>query len=320
MAKYYIGIDGGGSKTRYLCVDREGNRLGEALTEGAYCAQDGVETVISRLRDGISRCLPRGAEDVAIGFGMPAYGENTELDLQATRDIREAFAPMKIRFENDAVLGWASALAMNPGVSVVGGTGSIGYGRDSSGSSARCGGWHEFMSDEGSGYWLGKKLLRLFSKESDGRLPRTPLYELTRQALGLENDLDINSLACSYCRSRCQTAALQKILLEAARQGDYLALGCYDKASRELAEIVAGVINKLSFDEGETIRVSYTGGLFEIKELIRVPVEKKLKQLFPGRIQFTKPLLCPCEGAVLLAMEEFDKDDYLAYKEKIQSM
>jgi len=320
MASYYIGIDGGGSKTCYLCTDADGVPVGTGLTEGAYCAQDGIETVIGRLKDGIAQCLPEDADNVYIGFGMPAYGENKELDDAATAEICRALAPIKIRFENDVVLSWASALAMEPGVAVVGGTGSIGYGRDGFGNEARCGGWHEFMSDEGSGYWLGRKLLRLFSKESDGRLPRTPLYELTRKALGLKDDFDINALACTYAVSRRETAALQKILLEAAREGDSYAVECYERAATELSEIVLGVIQKLKFDKSDQIRVSYSGGLFRVEDLITDNVRKALEKLLPGKTRFTKPVLSPCEGAVMLAMEEFDRDDFLRYKEKIQSI
>ena len=41
------------------------------------------------------------------------------------------------------------------------------------GTEARAGGWDDGFSDEGSfGYWLGKKALELFSKESDGRVKK----------------------------------------------------------------------------------------------------------------------------------------------------
>jgi len=60
MAKYYIGIDGGGSKTKYLCMDADGRECGSALTLGTYCEQDGIDVVIGRLKEGIRQCLPEG--------------------------------------------------------------------------------------------------------------------------------------------------------------------------------------------------------------------------------------------------------------------
>lgn len=311
MEKYYIGIDGGGSKTKFLCFDGAGRECGSATTVGTYCAQDGIDAVLSRLKDGISRCIPEKTADVLIGFGMPAYGENRELDALVAAKIRDAFSPMQIYIDNDAAIGWAGSLAMEPGISVVAGTGSIAYGRDTSGKAERCGGWHEFFSDEGSGYWLGKQLLQLFSQQSDGRLPKTALYDLVRSELGLQDDFDIITLVNRrYAHSRKDTAALQKILMEAARMGDPHALACYDRASEELSKLIVTVLNKLDFPEGEKVAVSFQGGLFAIPELIRNPVDHKVRATtFPRKIDFCQPKFDPCRGAVLLAMAELEPEN-----------
>ena len=306
MAKYYIGIDGGGSKTKFLCFDHAGRECGSAATTGTYCAQDGIDAVLDRLKDGIAQCLPEQTHDVLIGFGMPAYGENRELDALAVKKIRETFAPMQVHIDNDSAIGWAGSLAMKPGISLVAGTGSIAYGRDASGNTERCGGWHEFFSDEGSGYWLGKQLLQLFSQQSDGRLGQTALYGLVRSKLGLQDDFDIIILTNQqYAQSRKDTAALQKILLEAARMGDPNALACYDRAAEELSRLIVAVLSKL--DLPDTVSVSYQGGLFSIPDLIRDPVAQKVRAAaFPRKIDFFTPKLDPCRGAVLLAMAELE--------------
>ena len=311
MAKYYIGIDGGGSKTKFLCFDRTGGECGAAATIGTYCAQDGIDAVLSRLKDGIAQCLPERTTDVLIGFGMPAYGENRELDALAAKIIRETFSTMRVHIDNDAAIGWAGSLAMKPGISVVAGTGSIAYGRDAFGKTERCGGWHEFFSDEGSGYWLGKQLLQLFSHQSDGRLKKTVLYDLVRSKLSLQDDFDIISLTNQhYATSRKDTAALQKILLEAARMGDPTAIACYDRASEELSKLVVTVLKQLDFPAGEKVPVSYQGGLFSIPELIRNPVAHKVRAAaFPWEIDFCQPKLDPCRGAVLLAMAELEPEN-----------
>lgn len=311
MAKYYIGIDGGGSKTKFLCFDRNGRRCGAAATIGTYCAQDGIAAVLNRLKDGIAQSLPEETTDVLIGFGMPAYGENREIDASAAQTIREAFSPMRIHIDNDAAIGWAGSLAMRPGISVVAGTGSIAYGRDSAGKTERCGGWHEFFSDEGSGYWLGKELLQLFSQESDGRLAKTTLYDLVRSELSLRDDFDIIKLVNErYSHSRKDTAALQTILLKAAKSGNPRALDCYDRASSELCRLIMTVLNKLDIPEGEKVTVSYQGGLFSIPDLIRNPVAQKVRAAaFPREVDFCKPKFDPCRGAVLLAVAELEPEN-----------
>ena len=311
MAKYYIGIDGGGSKTKFLCFDRNGQQCGAATTIGTYCAQDGIDAVLSRLKDGITQSLPEETADVLIGFGMPAYGENRELDTLAAQKIRQAFSPMRVHIDNDAAIGWAGSLAMKPGISVVAGTGSIAYGRDAARKTERCGGWHEFFSDEGSGYWLGKKLLQLFSQQSDGRLRKTALYDLVHSELSVQDDFDIISLTNQhYAASRKDTAALQKILLQAARQGDPYALTCYEQAAEELSRLIVTVLNQLDFPEGEKVAVSFQGGLFSIPDLIRNPVAHKVRAAaFPREINFCQPKFDPCRGAVLLAIAELEPEN-----------
>lgn len=303
---YFIGIDGGGSKTKYLAVNRQGTVIGSYETLGTYCAQDGIEAVTARLQEGIRGCLPEGTEAAAICFGMPGLGENKALDEEAIACIAKAVAPAKIRFENDVTVGWAASLALQYGISVVGGTGSIAYGQDPYGKAVRCGGWHEFFSDEGSGYWLGKKALGLFSKMSDGRLERTALYSLMREKLALTDDMDLNAKAAEvYAVSRRDTAALQRVLLDAAQQGDPYAKRCYAEAAEELASIILGVARQLTF-QTEEIPVSYSGGLFNLDDLICKAVQEQVTLgAAPRKVSFRKPLMQPCEGALLLAAEAF---------------
>lgn len=300
--KYLIGIDGGGSKTNFLCMDTDGTVIGSASVGATYYRQDGIDTVIDRLRQGIEACLPAGCEAAAC-FGMPGFGDDVEGDNAAAARIAEAFPHIRMRFENDVVVGWGGALALMPGVNIVAGTGSIAYGRDKTGKSFRCGGWHEFFSDEGSGYWFGKQLLRIFSMESDGRLEKTALHGIVRERLGLKDDYDINALANDrFFHSRKETAALQRLMLEAARQGDPIVLDCYREAARHLARIVCSTIRQLDFSEGVT--VSYSGGLFNLDDLIRQPVEAFVKEeMGTGKLCFQAPKLSPCQGGVLLAAE-----------------
>lgn len=302
--KYLLGIDGGGSKTNLLCLDARGNTIAKASVGATYYRQDGINAVTERLRSGISQCLPEGAEAVAC-FGMPGFGDNVESDNAAAAQIAAAFPHIQFRFENDVVVGWAGALALRPGVNIVAGTGSIAYGRDRAGKSFRCGGWHEFFSDEGSGYWFGKQLLRIFSMESDGRLEKTALYGIVRERLGLKDDYDINVLANDrYFHSRKETAALQRLMLEAARQGDPIVLDCYRQSADHLARIVCSTIRQLDF--ADAVHVSYSGGLFNLDDLIRRPVEQFVtERMGAEKVCFRAPLLTPCEGGALLAAEAF---------------
>ncbi len=306
---YLLGIDGGGSKTALLCLDRQANVVGEAVVGTTYYYQTGVSGVIEELKKGIEQCLPGGSE-AEVCFGMPGYGDCPVQDCAATAEIAAAFPGLHFSFVNDVEVGWAGALAMSPGVNLVAGTGSIAYGRDAAGHSVRCGGWHHFFSDEGSGYWLGRRLLQLFSMQSDGRMERTALHGITKERLGILQDEDINGYVNEHCiDSRRETAALQRILLEAAEAGDPQAVSVYLEAADHLAEVVLGTVSRLDFPEGR-VTLSCSGGLSNIEKYLMEPLRMRIKErLSPLTADFRKPLLTACEGAVLLAAGNFHPED-----------
>src|SRR5207247_7094150 len=59
----------------------------------------------------------------------------------------------------DLEIAWAGGLAARAGVVLVGGTGSVAYGRNAAGRGARAGGWGYLAGDEGSAYWIGREAL-----------------------------------------------------------------------------------------------------------------------------------------------------------------
>jgi N-acetylglucosamine kinase-like BadF-type ATPase len=309
--EYFVGIDGGASKTRLLLTDASGKRLAEAEAGGAYYRQDGVESVIDVLRTGLALLFGRAGtpvrEDaVAVCFGMPGHGENKTGDSEAAQRIAEAFSPMRMCFVNDVACAWAGATGLASGVALIMGTGAMAWGRNDAGDHARCGGWSEFFSDEGSGYWIGKKTLEAFSRQHDGRAEKTLLYGLVKKRFGLRGD-DVYSLSGkvddTVAGSRKETARLQEIMLEAARAGDRQALGIYREAAKELALIVYGCANSLGLGAGP-VKVSFCGGLSNIHDVLMPHVRPEVKRLLP-EAEFAAPLSGPSTGAILIACERF---------------
>ena len=300
----YLGVDGGGTKTRFLLLDETGTVLA-AHTEGpAYHVEIGAEALRSMLGQGIKTTLRRGgvaASHLTFAFlGLPAYGEDRAavplLDAAPSRALPAA----RYRVGNDMVCGWAGALAGEDGINVVAGTGSIAYG-EYQGRSARAGGWGELFSDEGSAYWLAREGLRLFSRMSDGRTPRGALYERVRQQFGLQNDLDLcGALYGKSAAQRSQFAQLSKLVTEAASAGDEQAAALFERAAHELAEIVDAVRDQLQVPQATELAVSYSGGLFQLGDLLLTPLQAALTGT-PRKYRFLGSRLPPDAGAALQA-------------------
>lgn len=314
--KYFLGIDGGGTKTAYLLTDETGRCIAQERTEGCSYKEIGIEGMGTLLKMGTDRCLKKENVDkssiCAMAIGLPCFGEVKEADRSIRLMIKEKFPNCPVLITNDVEAGWAGSLGMRPGINIVAGTGSIAFGRNASGHSARCGGWSTFFGDEGSCYWLGRKMMELFSKQADGRMKKGPLYQIVMKDFQLKDDVDfIGVMEKDYIGDRSRVASLQKLLLRAALQGDPGAEALYKEAGEELGMMVKGVMKQLEA-EG-TVLVSYSGGLFHAGDFV-LPTLQQIVEKKNGILQ--PPLFSPVQGAVLLAMSMESEVDIISVRKK----
>jgi len=262
--------------------------------------------VVRKLKAAFDDLMADDRENVAgIAMGLPCHGESVDGDKALEKAVRDTFAPVPIYITNDVEVGWAGSLALEPGINIVAGTGSIGFGKDNHGKTARSGGWSEFFGDEGSCYWAGRKVMELFSKQSDGRMPKDALYTTVYRELNLKNDFGfIDLIYTHYMAYRDKVASLQKLAEKAALAGSPSARDLYSEAVRELLLIVAAVRSQLDFTE-EPWNVSYSGGIFMAGDFVLPYFIKEIEKA-GGRV--SPPRFKPVEGALLLAFQHFCPD------------
>jgi N-acetylglucosamine kinase-like BadF-type ATPase len=302
--KTFLGIDGGGSKTRFLLIDEHGKVLGSHLEGPAYHLEVGVEALRAMLTRGIRETLRQGGvpeHDLTYAFaGLPAYGEDAGLLAALDSAPSEALPRGRYRCGNDMVCGWAGALAGADGINIVAGTGSIAYG-EFDGRSARAGGWGELFSDEGSAYWFAREGLRLFSRMSDGRAARGPLYQSVRKHFGLQDDLELcAAIYGTELSQRSQFAQLSKLVADAAASGDTAALSLFISAVHELVQMIDAVRAQLDVPGDVVLPVSYSGGVFQEGGLILTQLQAELAHA-PRAYHFREAQLPPHAGAALYA-------------------
>ena len=94
---------------------------------------------------------------VCVGLAGAARPEISELVRgMVSETLSGEIKPAEIKIVGDMVIALEAAFGSGPGVIVIAGTGSIAYGRNSKGQTARAGGWGFAISDEGSGHWIGR--------------------------------------------------------------------------------------------------------------------------------------------------------------------
>lgn len=302
--KCYLGIDGGGTKTKFILCDSRGNVLAEDTRSTSHYLQTGLPGLTRVLSEGLAEVLNRSGaqpEQVASAFvGLSGYGDVASDDPDIRGAVSRALGDIPHGIGNDSENALAGALAGACGINLICGTGSIACGRNPAGAVMRCGGWHHVIgSDEGSGYWMGVELLHAFTRQSDGRDPKTYLYDLIRSTLSLKEDDDvITRVIEDWGADRTKIAALSRLMGRLYDRGDPNAGRILDRAAAELADMAAALYRRLGFS-GD-VPVSYSGGVFNIGRPILEPLAMQLAAL---GMTLCAPKLPPDLGAVVLAFQ-----------------
>ena len=299
----YLGVDGGGTKTA-LCLLREDGRVAaQARAPSCYYFSEGIGLVGRVLREGVDEVCRQAAVTPAeiryAFFGLPTYGEVSG-DVPTLDAIpEEVLGHGRYACDNDTVCGWAGSLGGVDGINVVSGTGSITYG-ERDGRGVRVGGWGDLFGDEGSAYWISIKGLNAFTRMSDGRLPVGPLHEALRARLELEADLDLVDVVLNRWQGgRSEIAALSRTVAEAAEGGDECAAQILSEAADELAKLVDTTRRLLDFGPDETVPVSYSGGVFNVRSVVE-GFEAALEDLHDG-YELREPMHSPVVRAAIYA-------------------
>ena len=345
----YIGIDGGGTKTACtVCNDDLTARLASCTLGSCHIRQVGAAGIEHVLRDALDFCAPYltgiPASQVHVCIGLAGYGADTSTRADIEAAVVRACGAYDSFVTSDIDAAHAAALSGGDGIVVIAGTGSIALGKRGT-RTQRCGGWGPRFGDEGSGYWIGQACLRAFSQQSDGRLACGPLLQLVRAHFGVTNDFDVIGLIERENTNRRRSiAALTKVVVEAARQGDAAAIDILHTAARMDAAMVEPIVTSLfaqdtdgvdvvssvkvaapgtcaapakctapgtPADEATSssrIAVSYVGGTFLAEEFIL----DTFKTLLPASCTLVSPAYSPTLGACIRYRQQHDVCNHMA--------
>ncbi|TGX52560.1 N-acetylglucosamine kinase [Sphingomonas gei] len=303
MTAYFLGVDGGGTKTEFVCMDGSGEIVARALTGTTYHLEVGAEEAVRRLGEGLGAvCGELGIAPAALDyafFGLPAYGEDSEVDPQLHAACARLLGHDRFACGNDMVCGWAGSLGCEDGINIVAGTGSIGYG-ERQGVGARVGGWGEIFGDEGSAHWIAIQGLALFSRMSDGRAPKGPFHDRVTEAFTLRSDLELcEHIMGRHGMARGEIARLANLVSQAAGEGDLAARAILQAAAGELLELATALRSRLGFPEDVSVPISWSGGVLSQQQFVREAFVELLDRT--GLFTPVEPRHPPGYGAALYA-------------------
>jgi N-acetylglucosamine kinase-like BadF-type ATPase len=152
---YALGIDGGGTRTRAVLLDRAGNERASAIDGPSNYHTVGLEAAEASLREAIASALSQAGVEIGqvhrIGLGMAGVARPD--DLVAVRAIVERIGPFRhVVLTHDAEAALVGGAGQRYGVVLIAGTGAIAYGVNARGEARRADGWGPLLGDDGSAY------------------------------------------------------------------------------------------------------------------------------------------------------------------------
>jgi N-acetylglucosamine kinase len=197
----------------------------------------------------------------------------------------------------DAAIALSGATATGQGIAAIAGTGSIAFGRNAAGRTARTGGWGYLFGDEGSGFEIARQALRAALRMEEGWGPPTSLRQALLDSTGSRNANEVMHRFYTSEWPRSRVAALAPLADAAAAEGDAVAMVILNRAGADLAMLVAAVRSQL-WKPGDAVDVAYIGGVFQSRTVLER--FRGLVELEPGN-RCGPPRHGPAQGALLEA-------------------
>jgi glucosamine kinase len=260
-----LGIDGGGSGTRWRLLHRDGKVLGEGSAgplTGHLFDEATSATAAATLAGIVSeaRAIGHPARVVA---GIAGLSPSSEIAVTLAQWIAANFelGMSDVQVVDDMRIAYRSAFVPGAGILVYAGTGSVAFHLEENGAASRAGGHGYLIDDAGGGYWIGKQALRAVLRAQDeGMEPGALAQEIANLVGGASWDL---TRRYAYGGGRAAVAALTPAVGRAAMRDDSVANTILSAAGEELARLARVLLGRLG-----PMEVALTGGATKASPLI----------------------------------------------------
>lgn len=241
-----LGIDAGGTQTRWALAAPGGDILAEGTVAGLSALQmgspDGRDTVRTTFAELAASVLPHGVP-ARVQAGLTGFGGDGELLQRWLAELLHMPAA-DIHFCSDMEIAYRASFAPGEGYLVYAGTGSIGAFIDADGQFHRAGGRGVVLDDGGGGFWIAKEALRhiwRLEDEAPGAWRASPMAQAVFDYVG--GDDWAYSRQFIYGQER---GAVGKLALAVAASADRdpAAAAILRNAGHELARLAQALLKR----------------------------------------------------------------------------
>ena len=298
---YYLGIDGGGTKTDFALEDENGNILRRTIEDGCNPNTVGISTTKLILKNGILKiCDGVNLSSVIVFAGISGCKTGNY-----EKDIRDLFYEMgfekyDVGSDNDNII--AAGLGNSEGISVILGTGICAYAVTKLGSH-RIAGWGYLFDNGGSAFHIGRDAISSIYSYYDGSGKETTLVSRIEELSGCSGTELLKKL---YNDGNKLIASYAVAVFEEAEKGDEIAVSILKENFNEVARIIRSALKYFSNHSGP-VPVFIAGGLTNRSDILK-HIKDAMEQ-DSNRCEWHILSTSPVEGAVLIAKKMRGESD-----------
>lgn len=309
---YFIGLDGGGTKTQAVLIDGGAREIARATSGPSNYHSVGQETAQGSLQAAMEQVLGQAGatwdQIGAICLGMA--GAARPKDQQVIRRLLARIVPpVHLAITHDAEIALVGGIGRRYGAALIAGTGAIAYGINARGEVKRADGWGYLLGDEGSGYWIGREALRATARACDGRSPQSVLSSRIQAELGIQSCDELVNRVYAPGLSVPEIAALAPTVQSAAQQDDPVAQEILRRAGERLGQTLCTVIRGLDLSD-QVFQIVLLGGILAVDGPVRETVVAVARDCAPNA-SVIQPQNDAAFGAALLARDRAGKREDL---------
>jgi len=298
---FFLGIDGGGTKTRCI-IGEEESELGVGTSSSSKVQRVGEACARTALAGAVNEaCVQAGISPRQIARSCAGITGAARPEIAGVmRDLMTSIVGGQVEIVGDIEVAFEDAFGSGAGVMLIAGTGSIAYGRNENGDTARAGGWGYPFSDEGSGQWIGAEAVREALRALD-RGQSSELLSGLMEKLGATNFEDF--IVRLNANPSVDFASLFPTVLAASDRDDSSAFEILRRAGQELCGMAGTVIERRFRDQ--SVSVAVHGGVFASSAIVRKCFSLELKSRYPKAALLDREV-DPARGALERARREFN--------------
>lgn len=298
---YFLGIDGGGTKTKVVVIDDQDQIIYEGSSGPSSIDTVTNEETLNSFKTALNPFYIKYQnitfESIFCGLGGIVDEDDYHHVESLLKNLNGVNDSTYIRARNDMENALYSGLCFDEGMTLICGTGMVAYGKDTFENTHKAGGWGYKEGDLGSGYDLGMRALRHVIKAYDGRQSQDEFSKDIADQIGLKKANDFVDIMDQYYLNRTWIASLSPLVTKHANLGNVYAKEMIDLATDELALSVRAVFNNLRLKEKVLVIVGSLGnsGGYFVNQL-----HKKITEIDPY-INIIKPIVDPALAAAKMA-------------------